>query len=500
MKRRTFLKIGTAATVAAALGNRGTLAAAPGLPEASAGKLPRWRGFNLLEKFSSSGNKPFVERDFAWMAAWGFNFVRLPMDYRCWAKTPGAEFNESALRDIDQAVSWGKQYGIHVNLNFHRGPGYCVNPPKEASDLWSDPAIQEEFARHWGVFAKRYLGTPSRQLSFDLINEPPGIDGAKYAMALKPAIGAIRATDPQRLIIADGVSWGTKPVQELIPLGIAQSTRGYTPMEVSHYKASWIGGGDKFSTPVWPIPVGINSYLFGNGKPELKSPLTLQVQCSQATQFIVRVDHVSAEAELVVKADGAVVLQHLLKPGPGNGEWKKSSPNRWGGYDGEYDRDYEATIPAGTREIQIGVEKGDWLTFSSLRLNNTVMQATDHEWGRKQEAHVVNAQGARPLTMRNSCSKETLWDQNIKPWMELAAKGVGVHVGEWGVFNHTPHDVALAWMRDCLENWRTAGFGWAVWNFRGSFGVLDSERMDVTYENFQGHKLDRRMLELLREF
>ena len=36
--------------------------------------------------------------------------------------------------------------------------------------------------------------------------------------------------------------------------------------------------------------------------------------------------------------------------------------------------------------------------------------------------------------------------------------------------------------------------------FGGSFGILDSERKDVRYENWRGHKLDRKMLELLREF
>jgi endoglucanase len=73
-------------------------------------------------------------------------------------------------------------------------------------------------------------------------------------------------------------------------------------------------------------------------------------------------------------------------------------------------------------------------------------------------------------------------------------------VGEWGSFNQTPHDVTLRWMRDCLTNWKMAGFGWALWNFRGSFGILDSNRKDVAYEDFQGHKLDRKMLELLRVF
>jgi endoglucanase len=53
-------------------------------------------------------------------------------------------------------------------------------------------------------------------------------------------------------------------------------------------------------------------------------------------------------------------------------------------------------------------------------------------------------------------------------------------------------------MRDSLDLWKEAGWGWALWNLRGSFGILDSGRRDVVYESFRGHKLDREMLELLR--
>ncbi len=88
--------------------------------------------------------------------------------------------------------------------------------------------------------------------------------------------------------------------------------------------------------------------------------------------------------------------------------------------------------------------------------------------------------------------------QEIEPWQALAQQGVGVHVGEWGAFNRTPHAVVLAWMRDKLSVFKEAGFGWALWNFRGSFGVLDSDRADVQYENWHGRRLDRKMLELLQ--
>jgi endoglucanase len=73
-------------------------------------------------------------------------------------------------------------------------------------------------------------------------------------------------------------------------------------------------------------------------------------------------------------------------------------------------------------------------------------------------------------------------------------------VGEWGVCNKTPHDVVLRWAEDCLRIWREAGWGWALWNFRGAIGILDSGRTDVRYEDFEGHKLDRKFLDLLQRY
>jgi endoglucanase len=71
-------------------------------------------------------------------------------------------------------------------------------------------------------------------------------------------------------------------------------------------------------------------------------------------------------------------------------------------------------------------------------------------------------------------------------------------VGEFGCRPETPHGVALAWMEHCLELWEGLGLGWALWNLRGAFGVLDSGRADVRCEDWRGHGLDRAMLDLLR--
>jgi endoglucanase len=371
MKRRDLLKAAAVAGGAALAGwtpsqarGAATAASASAAPKPEptaadlARKLPRWRGFNLLDKFQMTSNKPFKEADFAMIAEWGFDWVRLPLDYRCWTdKDDPYKLDEKVLKEIDQAVEFGRKHKVHVCICLHRAPGYTVASPPEKLDLWKDEEARKQFDFQWAGFAKRYKGMSAGAVSFDLVNEPGNVATAVYAKPARRAVEAIRKEDPARLIVSDGVQWGGTPVFELADLGIAQSTRGYAPTEVSHYKASWMSGSDNWPEPTWPL-----------------------------------------------KKAGKVI---------------------------------------------------------------------DRKW---------------------------LQEDRIVPWKKLEEKGVGVHVGEWGCHNRTPHAVVLAWARDCLANWKEAGWGWGLWNLRGSFGILDSSRTDVQYEDFRGQKLDRKLLDLLKEF
>jgi aryl-phospho-beta-D-glucosidase BglC (GH1 family) len=381
INRRIFIKnAGMATTAFGLLGSSafGMVNAKP-----SNNPIPRWKGFNILDYFSANtwpGNdrNKTTEDDFRWMADWGFNFVRLPIAYpryidfdRSKNITPDDinKFDEKVIAQIEELVYLAHKYYLHVSINLHRAPGYCINAGfNEPFNLWKDQQAQEAFYTHWGMWANRFKNLSSDKISFDLLNEPAmredmndqhskssAIPGELYRTVAKKAAEAIRAANPNHLVIADGNNVGNSVVPELEDLNIAQSCRGYFPHYISHYKAPWaMKDPEKAPDPVWP---------------------------------------------------------------------------------GQMNNEY---------------------------------------FGREQ------------------------LENYYKPWIELVNRGIGVHCGECGCWNKTPHNVFLAWFGDVLDILTKNNIGYALWNFRGDFGILDSGRSDVAYEEWKGHKLDRKLLDLLK--
>ncbi len=349
-----------------------------------ANKLPRWRGFNLLDFFSPVPpvNKDLnstTEDDLKWMSDWGFDFVRIPLAYPRYLsfdRTKEISIEETyktdpkSVENIERLIYMANKYGLHVSLNLHRGPGYCINAGfHEPFNLWKDKTAQDAFNFHWAMWAERLKSIPSSRLSFDLLNEPAYIEdmndqfakkgpvpGEIYRKVAGGAVNAIRSVSPDRLIIADGNGGGNSVIPELTDLNIGQSCRGYYPGLVSHYQAPW----------VWKDPS--------------KAP---------APQW------------------------------PGTMEGKN--------------------------------------------------------YGRAQ------------------------LEEFYKPWIYLLGKGVGVHCGECGCWKKTPHNIFLSWFGDVTDILTQNGIGYALWNFRGDFGILDSGRADVDYTDWHGHKLDSKLLDLLKK-
>jgi endoglucanase len=346
-------------------------------------KLPKWKGFNLLDFFSpdpANARKATTGEQLKWMSDWGFDFVRIPIAYPAYLKFDRSrnikkeevyQIDEKAVDQIDHLVSLAHKYNIHVSLNLHRAPGYCVNAGfYEPYNLWTDTEALDAFCFHWNMWAKRYKQVSNKKISFDLLNEPSmradmndqhsarsAVPGEAYRKLVLASIDAIRKENSSHLIIADGNNVGANVIPEITDLDIGQSCRGYNPGIISHYKAPWANKnvGD-LPEPKWPGQVG-DKYL-----------------------------------------------------------------------------------------------------------------------------------------------SRALLENFYKPWIQLVNQGVGVHCGECGCWNKTPHTVFLAWFNDVLDILSSEGIGFALWEFAGDFGVLDSRRDDVAYEDFHGFKLDRKLLNLMMKY
>jgi len=335
-------------------------------------RLPRWRGFNLLEGFhAKDGVHPFREDDFRFIADHGFDFVRLPLDYRLLAET-------GTWDNLEQAAEYGRRYRVHVNIGLHRAPGFCCNPPAEPDDLFRDPEPRQRFLALWRQFAERFRRFEPAEVSFNLVNEPPHpACEQSYAALVREAVREIHAVRADRVVIADGLAWGRwggagLPSFALVGLPVAQSVHCYEPAWLTFHQMQ---ADDPFlngPAPTWP-------------------------------------------GKLQVPADQCAAYPHEL--------------HRLG----------------------------------------------DQVW-----------------------DKAVLRDYYFGPWRGLQSLGVGLHCGEVAVFNRTPHPVALAYLEDVLAILTEMNCGWTMWNLRGSFGILDSQRTDAEYRPTPLGALDVKMLELLQ--
>jgi len=223
--------------------------------------MPRY-GFNFLWAFSK-GIKPPRNvmrrpnlRQLDLLVDMGLDFVRIPLDYRFW--TTNFDYlhpDETILGMIDQYLAACRERGLHMCLNLHRAPGYCINGLHlERDRLWTDAVAQDAFVFLWEKFARKYRDVSNDWISFDLVNEPSEtpIDRIGHEKIMRRTVAAIRQIHPDREIVLDGWNGGHIAMPELADLGVIQSGRGYYPFPISHYKARWWSGHKGLPKPIYP--------------------------------------------------------------------------------------------------------------------------------------------------------------------------------------------------------------------------------------------------------
>jgi hypothetical protein len=280
-------------------------------------------------------------------------------------------------------------------------------------------------------------------------------------------------------------------------------------MEVSHCGASWVNYKD-LPAPRWP-GVSHNALMPQPNKGGLsegvRKPWTVDGPFPNDATLRLRVGTVSVAAEIVVEADGREILRRRFVPQGGKGEWKEAVfVQAYNVYQNVYDLDLTVKIPNGTKRLTVANVDGDWATITEIAISAPnvaeVVSEGGPDWSAKEPTAFKYAVENGNASLTGGVTKDRAWLKKtcVEPWQEAEKHGIGVMVGEFGAFNKTPIDVVRRWMEDMLINWREAGWGWALWNFRGSFGIADSDRADVDYENWRGLKLDRETLKLLQKY
>jgi len=182
--------------------------------------------------------------DFARMASYGADHVRLPVDFELIeSPEPPHPLLESGLIYVDRAVAWARRAGLCLSLDLHKAPGMSFNTPDE-NEIWTRPDLQERFAAIWRGLAERYHGAEFDHVAFELLNEPTASGPQDWNRLARTGLEAVRSVDAERTVLITSNSWGSvSMLPELEDFGDAHviyTFHDYEPFIFTHQKASWV--------------------------------------------------------------------------------------------------------------------------------------------------------------------------------------------------------------------------------------------------------------------
>lgn len=203
----------------------------------------------------------FITRDdIRRIADWGFDHVRLPIDYPILEEdaNPGV-YLDSGFAYLDHCLAWCQDNGLRVVFDIHRAPGYSFTnnleaEKKEINTLFAEASMQQRFIHLWEALARRYCGQAQDGLAFELLNEIVLPDGSPWNALAQQLIDHMRAIDAQRLIIIGGNNFNA--VNELANIrvnpdpNLLHTFHFYEPLVVTHQKAYWVVEMEQFNRTV----------------------------------------------------------------------------------------------------------------------------------------------------------------------------------------------------------------------------------------------------------
>lgn len=183
------------------------------------------------------------DEDFAVIAGWGLDHVRIPVDYNVIDDGNGGPVEEGFAL-IDNAIAQCEKNGLNVVLDLHKTAGYSFDAGEKEAGFFCSADLQERYYKLWENIARRY-GSKNKNVAFELLNEVTDKEFCEsWKNIIKTCIGRIRVYAPDTIIIV-GSYWYNSPealpdLDEPYDKNTVYNFHCYQPMCFTHQGAYWM--------------------------------------------------------------------------------------------------------------------------------------------------------------------------------------------------------------------------------------------------------------------
>ncbi len=199
------------------------------------------------------------DEDFAQVAAWGFNHVRLPIDHYLFF-TDDDKPIEHRLSLLDRAVEYASANGLRLILDLHECPGHDFSETSQVPVqlLFADKRYLQKTEKIWATLASRYAHHD--HLLFEVLNEPVAPTPQIWNDIKDALCKQIRRCAPQTPIITGSNMWNwPSQFASLTPVevdNVIYTFHFYEPLLFTHQHAPWISEPEINATRDYPSDYG----------------------------------------------------------------------------------------------------------------------------------------------------------------------------------------------------------------------------------------------------
>lgn len=177
---------------------------------------------------------PFRDEDARIIRAAGFMTVRVPVNFLGHASSSPYAVERPFITRVRHVIDTLRAAGLTVIVDQHNNDAMSAAPE----------ANRERLAAVWRDVAASLSDEPAN-VWFELLNEPHDhLTNANLMATLLPSLGAIRATNPSRIVVIGGEHWSGIDSLASLPLPddpyVVPTFHYYDPFEFTHQGATFI--------------------------------------------------------------------------------------------------------------------------------------------------------------------------------------------------------------------------------------------------------------------